>query len=125
MARYHVTVRVHTGWPVSASGLYELRYAGTHLPGPLRVRRTLVHVEGYLDIVLRTRKMPAKAAIHQIRLLIPMLGLRRDQIGRIDVRRAHPLPSHRTLIATWPPPPAARPIRPTPDDSGTRLTLTA
>src|SRR4030095_11182916 len=59
MALCHVTVRVHTGWPVSASGLYELRDAGAHLPGPLRVRRTLVHVEGYLDVVVRTRRLPA------------------------------------------------------------------
>jgi hypothetical protein len=122
MALYHVTVRVHTGWPVSASGLYELRDAGAHLPGPLRVRRTLVHVEGYLDVVVRTRRLPAMAAIHQIRLLLPMLGLRRDQVGRIDVRRVHPLRSHRTLIASWLPP-AAHPARPGP--GGSRLSLSA
>jgi len=119
MARYDVTVRVRTGWPVSASGLYELRRAGRRLPGPLRLRLTLVHVEGDIDVILRTRGLPAHAAIHQIRLLLPRLGLRRDRVRRIDVRRAHPLRRHRTLIASWLPASGA----PAPHPGGTRAPL--
>jgi hypothetical protein len=101
MARYDVTVRVRTGWPFSASGLFEMRRAGRRLPGPLRLRGTLIHVEGDLEVVLRTHGVPAPSAIHQTRLVLPMLGLRRDRIRRIDVRRTHPLRRHRTLVASW------------------------
>jgi hypothetical protein len=104
MARYDVTVRVHTGWPVSASGHYEMRRVGRSMPGPLRLRGILIYVEGYTEVVLRTRGLPAKMAIHQARLTIPMLGLRRDRIHFIAVRRAHPLPGRRALLATWPTP---------------------
>jgi hypothetical protein len=102
MARYDVTVRVRTGWPVSASGHYEMRRVGRSLPGHLRLRRILIYVEGYTEIVLRTRGLPARMAIHQARLTVPMLGLRRDRIHFVAVRRAHPLPARRTLLATWP-----------------------
>lgn len=121
MALYHVTVRVRTGWPVSASGLWDLRAAGRRLPAPVRVRRTLCHVEGALEITLRSHGLTAPGVIPVIRLLLPMLGLRRDQLERIDVRRMHPLPSRRTILATWPPPPPVVPLTP----GGTRLTLTA
>lgn len=101
MARYEVTVRVRTGWPVSASGLYELRRAGRRLPRPLRFRGTLVHVEGYTDVFFTSRGVPAGSVIHVSRLALPMLGLRRDRIRRIDVRRTHPLRRRRTLVASW------------------------
>jgi hypothetical protein len=45
-------------------------------------------------------------AIQQVRLALPMLRLRRERVRQIDVRRIHPLPSHRDLLATWMPPPA-------------------
>lgn len=116
MARYEVTVRVRTGWPVSASGLHEVRRAGRRLPRPLRFRGTLVHIEGYTDVMLKTRGVPAVSVIHVSRLALPMLGLRRDRIHRIDVRRIHPLRRHRTLVASWLP----ADTRPSPHPRGGR-----
>ncbi|HZO66183.1 MAG TPA: hypothetical protein VFB74_14355 [Kribbellaceae bacterium] len=120
MARYDVTVRVHTGWPVSASGHFEMRRVGRSLPGPVRLRKILIYVEGYTEIVLRTRGLPARMAIHQARLTTPMLGLRRDRIRRIDVHRAHVLRSRRTLLASWLP--HAATTTPAPGPGGTRAT---
>ena len=110
MPRYRVTVRVRTGWPVSASGLWDLRAAGRRLPAPIRLSRTICHVEGYLELTMRSRKLTAMGVIHAIRLLLPMLGMRRDQLERIDVRRIHPIPARRILLATWPPPPPVVPL---------------
>ena len=123
MPRYYVTVKVRTGWPVSASGLWDLRAAGRRLPAPIRVRQTICHVEGYLVITMRSRRVPATTAIHLVRLLLPRLGLRRDQLMQVDVCRIHPLPSRRRVLATWPPPPPATPLTPRP--GGTRLPLSA
>lgn len=123
MKQYRVTVRVRTGWPVSASGLWALRAAGRRLPAPIRVSQTVCHVEGYLEITMHSHRVTATTAINLVRILLPRLGLRRDQLERVDVRRIHPLPSRRTLLATWPPPPPAIPLNPNP--GGTRLPLSA
>jgi hypothetical protein len=53
VARYDVTVRLRTGWPVSASGLIHLRKVGRSLPGRSRLRRILIHTEGFTELTLR------------------------------------------------------------------------
>jgi hypothetical protein len=101
MARYDVTVRVRTGWPLSGSDLFAMRCAGRHLPRPLRLRSILFFVDGDSEVVLRTRGLPARMAIQQARLALPMLGLRRDAVRRMDVRCVHLLRSRRHLLASW------------------------
>ncbi|TDO30980.1 hypothetical protein EV643_1344 [Kribbella sp. VKM Ac-2527] len=120
MARSDVTVRVRTGWPPSGSDLYAMRCAGRHLPRPLRLRSVLYFVNGDCEVVLRTRGLPTGMAIQQARLALPMLGLRRDAVRRIDVRRVHLLPSRRHLLATWLPTHPDRTSPPHPPYSGTR-----
>lgn len=103
MARYDVTVRVWTGWPPSASDLVAMRCAGRHLPGPLRLRSVMVCLNGDSEVVLRTGGLPPAMAIQQTRLALPLLGLRRDAVHWIDVRRVHLLRSRRHLLASWRP----------------------
>jgi hypothetical protein len=103
MARYDVTVRVHTGWPASAADWFDLRQASRSLPRPLRLHRVLsLYIEGDTEVVLRTRGRQPRMAIHQARLTVPMLGLRRDRIRQIEVRRAHLLRRRRTVLDSWP-----------------------
>jgi hypothetical protein len=101
MGRYNVVVRVHCGFPPSAAELHKLRRAARHLPRPLRLRSVLFFVEGDEEVVLRTHGIPTSMALQQVRLALPMLGLRRDAVRRIDVVQVHLLPSHRTTLATW------------------------
>lgn len=101
MGRYNVVVRVHCGFPPSAAELHKLRRAARRLPRPLRLRSILFFVEGDEEVVLRTHGLPSAMAIQQVRLALPMLGLRRDAVRRIDVVQVHVLPSHRTTLATW------------------------
>jgi hypothetical protein len=108
-----VTVRLRTGWPVSASGLAHLREVGRSLPGRCRLRGILVHTEGFTEVTLRMTGVPPEMAIHQARLTLPRFDVRREDLRRIEVRRAHPLPSRRNLLATWTPPPPTRRPRPT------------
>jgi hypothetical protein len=102
MARYDVIVRVRSGWPPSGSELYAMRRAARKLPGRLRLRSVLFFVEGECEIVLRLRgPLPTTMAIQQVRLVLPMLGLRRDSVRRIDVARPHLLRSHREVLTSW------------------------
>ncbi|NEA30538.1 hypothetical protein [Streptomyces sp. SID13031] len=103
MARYHVRVRVRTGWPASAGDLYATRYAARRLPRPMRLLSTLCYVEGDVEFTLRTRCQTPAMAIQQVRLALPMLRLRRETVRRIDVLRIHPLPSYRFVLASWTP----------------------
>lgn len=120
MARYDVTVRVRTGWPLSGSDLFAMRCAGRHLPRPLRLRSILFFVDGDSEVVLRTRGLPTGMAIQQARLALPMLGLRRNAVRRIDVRRVHLLRSRRHVLASWLPTPPDRPSPSPHPHSGTR-----
>lgn len=105
MARYEVTVRVHTGWPASAADWFELRQAGRALPRPLRLRRVVsICIEGDTEVVIRTRGLRPRMAIHQARLAIPLLGLRRDRIRQIQVRQVHLLGRRTEVIDQWPKP---------------------
>ncbi|HEU4947780.1 MAG TPA: hypothetical protein VFT31_11555 [Kribbella sp.] len=114
MARYDVTVRVRTGWPVSASGLVHLREVGRSLPGRCRLRDIVVHTEGFTELILRMTGIPPEMAIHRARLSLPRFDVRREDLRRIEVRRAHPLRSRRELLATWTPPAQIRRPSPTP-----------
>ncbi|WP_343965506.1 MULTISPECIES: hypothetical protein [Kribbella] len=105
MGWYVVRIQVRMGWPASASELHEIRYAGRRLPWPMRLRADLCFVHGDVEFTLRTRSQTPAMAIQQVRLALPMLRLRRELVRQIDVRRLHPLPSHRELLATWMPPP--------------------
>jgi hypothetical protein len=105
MGWYVVRIRVRMGWPASASDLHATRYAGRRLPWPMRLRSDLCFVHGDVEFTLRTRSQTPTMAIQQVRLALPMLRLRRETVRQIDVRRMHPLPSHRDLLASWRPPP--------------------
>ena len=120
MARYDVTVRVRSGWPPSGSDLYAMRQAARRLPRPLRLRSELFFVGGDCEIVLRTRGLPAAMTVHQIRLALPMLGLRRDDVLRIDVVRRRLFRSRRDVLASWLPAPRDRTNPPPPPWSGSR-----
>jgi hypothetical protein len=97
-------MRLRTGWPVSASGLVHLRKVGRSLPGRSRLRRILIHTEGFTELTLRMTGIPPEMAIHQARLTLPRFDIPRESLSRIEVRRSHLLPKHRTLLLTWSPP---------------------
>lgn len=101
VARYDVTVRLRTGWPVSASGLVHLRKVGRSLPGRTRLRRILVHTEGFTELTLRMTGIPPEMAIDRARLTLPRFAIPRENLSRVEVRRSHLLPNHRTLLLTW------------------------
>ncbi|MFC0623034.1 hypothetical protein [Kribbella deserti] len=111
MARYDVVVRVRTGWPVSASGLAHVRRVGRQLPGRCRLRGILVFTEGFVELTFRMQSPGPQEAIQQARLLLPRFDLPRHTLRRVEIRRPHPLPSHRALLAIWHP-------RPTPTTPG-------
>ncbi|MFI5706953.1 hypothetical protein [Kribbella sp. NPDC051620] len=110
MGWYVVRIQVRMGWPASASELHAIRYAGHRLPWPMRLRSDLCFIHGDVEFTLRTRSQTPAMAIQQVRLALPMLRLRRERVQRIDVRRLHPLPSHRDLLASWMPHPDRRGI---------------
>ncbi|MEV0283702.1 MULTISPECIES: hypothetical protein [unclassified Kribbella] len=123
MARYDVTVRIRTGWPPSASDLFAMRSAGRHMPGPMRLRSVVSCLDGDSELVLRTRGLPAGMAIQQARMALPILGLRRDAVRRIDVRSVHPLDSRRQLLASWQPTPTDRQSPPPAGPPPARVTV--
>lgn len=103
MARYEVTVRVHTGWPASAADWHDLRAAGRALPRQVRLRRIVsICIDGDTEVVIRTRGRQPRMAIQQVRLMIPLLGLRRDRIRQIEVRRLQVLRRRTEVIDRWP-----------------------
>lgn len=104
MARYHVAVRLQCGWPPSAAELHAMRDAARRMPRPLRLHSVLFFVEGEVEVVLRTRGQTPTMAVQQVRLVLPMLRLRREAVRRIDVIRVHLLRSHRDLLTSWQPP---------------------
>jgi hypothetical protein len=104
VARYDVIVRLRTGWPVSASGLIHLRKVGRSLPGRSRLRRIVIQTEGFTELTLRMTGIPPEMAIQQARLTLPRFDIPRENLSRIEVRRSHLLPNHRTLLLTWSPP---------------------
>ncbi|WP_020390807.1 hypothetical protein [Kribbella catacumbae] len=114
MARFDVGVRLRCGFPPSASELHKMRRAARRLPRPLRLHSVLFFVEGDVEVVLRIHGPTPAMAVQQARLALPMLGLRRDAVRRIDVIRVHLLRSHRAVLATWLPPSRDRNCPPPP-----------
>jgi hypothetical protein len=104
VARYDVMLRLRTGWPVSASGLIHLRKVGRSLPGGTRLRRILIHTEGFTELTLRMTGIPPEMAIQQARLTLPRFDIPREILFHIEVRRSHLRPNHGTLLLTWSPP---------------------
>lgn len=85
-----------------------MRSAARKMPRALRLHSVLFFVEGDVEIVLRAHGPTPAMAVQQARLALPMLGLRRDAVRRIDVTGVHLLRSHRTLLISWLPPDRSR-----------------